>query len=34
MESLERSVDGVRSDLTRVALVVGAGPAAEAGGDR
>jgi hypothetical protein len=33
IDSLERSVDGARSDLTRVALAVGAGPAAEAGGD-
>jgi septal ring factor EnvC (AmiA/AmiB activator) len=32
MGSLERSVDGLRSDLTRVALAVGAGPASEAGG--
>jgi hypothetical protein len=30
--SFERSLDGLRSDLTRVALAVGAGPAAEAGG--
>ena len=32
MESFERSVDGMRSDLTRVALAVGASPSAEAGG--
>jgi hypothetical protein len=31
MESFERSLDAVRSDLTRVALAVGAGPPAEAG---
>lgn len=34
IDSLERSVDGARSDLTRVALAVGAGPASEAGGTR
>ena len=34
IDSLERSLDGARSDLTRVALAVGARPASEAGGDR
>jgi hypothetical protein len=32
LASLERSVDGMRSDLTRVALAVGPGPEAQAGG--
>jgi chromosome segregation ATPase len=32
MESFERSLDSLRSDLTRVALAVGAEPSAEAGG--
>jgi hypothetical protein len=31
MASFERSLDGVRSDLTRVALAVGAEPSAETG---
>jgi septal ring factor EnvC (AmiA/AmiB activator) len=32
LDSFERSVDSMRSDLTRVALAVGAGPSAKAGG--
>ena len=32
MDSFERSLNSMRSDLTRVALAVGAGPSAEAGG--
>jgi hypothetical protein len=31
-ESLEWSMQGLRSDLTRVALAIGAGPATEGGG--
>ena len=31
MDSFERSLNSMRSDLTRVALAVGAGPSAEAG---
>jgi septal ring factor EnvC (AmiA/AmiB activator) len=32
VDSFERSLNSMRSDLTRVALAVGAGPSAEAGG--